>query len=478
MSSSHPSVRPHALVLRALLACLCVLVASLTLVGPADAAHRLSAPTGLRTGAPTATTLTVRWTAPRGAKAFRVQYSTSATMRGARSLRTRRAAGRLTGLRAASRYYVRVQVVDRRTGRALSAFTRAASGRTFAPAAPSTPPPTAPSATPIVWPASTPAPGASIGQAPVRVASFNVFGVNNDAKSTADMRPWRERRAVVAAQILREQVDVVGLQEANQSTIYGSSLDYGTTQYGDLRGAVNAAGAHYAVTNEASYNCLRENSNQGCVPTYRGASNSTRILYNTDTLDLLAQGSMKYAAQSAGHIDRYLAWGVFRVRATGGEFLFVDTHLDSYDTTVRVAQWRELIDRVNALQNGRPVVAVGDFNTSKFSAWAAQMLPAMEHAGYGDVLNQQYANPNAVSPRAQNRVDAWISSFHGFSRTVAGYSKYQGSRIGNNIDWVFATNGLTVTDWKTVVDHDPSTLQITGVIPSDHAMVAATLLIP
>ena len=49
--------------------------------------------------------------------------------------------GRLTGLRAASRYYVRVQVVDRRTGKALSAFTRAASGRTFTPAAPSTPPP-------------------------------------------------------------------------------------------------------------------------------------------------------------------------------------------------------------------------------------------------------------------------------------------------------------------------------------------------
>ena len=43
---------------------------------------------------------------------------------------------------------------------------------------------------------------------------------------------------------------------------------------------------------------------------------------------------------------------------------------------------------------------------------------------------------------------------------------------------MFASNALTVTEWKTVVDHDPSTLQITGVIPSDHSMVAATLLIP
>ena len=77
-----------------LLACLCVLVASLTLVADRPTRHSaLSAPRGLRTGAPTATSLTVRWAAPRGAKAFRVQYSTSAAMRGAKSLRTTRATG-------------------------------------------------------------------------------------------------------------------------------------------------------------------------------------------------------------------------------------------------------------------------------------------------------------------------------------------------------------------------------------------------
>ena len=71
-----------------------------------------------------------------------------------------------------------------------------------------------------------------------------------------------------------------------------------------------------------------------------------------------------------------------------------------------------------------------------------------------------------------------MNSFHGFARRSPATRPSRARRIGNNIDWVFATNGLTVTDWKTVVDHDPSTLQITGVIPSDHAMVAATLLIP
>ena len=114
------------------------------------------------------------------------------------------------------------------------------------------------------------------------------------------------------------------------------------------------------------------------MPLYRGASNSTRILYNTDSLELLAQGSMRYDSQ-AGKIDRYLAWGVFRVRATGGEFLFADTHLDSYDSVLRVYQWRELA-RVNLLKNGRPVVVVGDFKTTAL-ARASEMLPRMQAEG-------------------------------------------------------------------------------------------------
>ena len=285
---------------------------------------------------------------------------------------------------------------------------------------------------------------------------------------------------MVVSQILAEHPAVVGLQEANQSTTYASSLDYGGTQYDDLVGALAAQGAHYAVTNANPYNCLKATSSTDCVPTYRGASNSSRIIYDTDALDPVAQGSMRYAAQAAGKIDRYLAWGVFRVRATGGELFFADTHLDSYDVDVRVAQWRELIARVNLLKNGRPVVVVGDFNTTKFSTWAQEMLPLMQDQGYGDVLDQQYASAAIASPRAQRLENAWVSSSNRFQRDVRtfSYDDAPTGKIGNNIDWVFATNSLVVKDWKTVVDYDPATLQVTGVIPSDHCMVRATLVIP
>ena len=397
-------------------------------------------------------------------------------MRGAKYLRTTTAAGTLRSLKPSTRYWFRVRVMKPRSSTALSAFTKKTypSARTATAAAP--PPPAAP----IAWPTTTPAPGTSIGAADVRVASFNLFGANNDASAAGEQRPWRVRRPAVVRQVLGQQADVVGLQEANQSTTYAANLDYGTTQYDDLVGALGAAGGHYAVTNQSSYNCQKATSSTDCVPLYRGASNSTRILYNTDSLELLAQGSMRYDSQAVGKIDRYLAWGVFRVRATGGEFLFADTHLDSYDSGVRVNQWRELIARVNLLKNGRPVVVVGDFNTTKFSPWASEMLPRMQAEGYGDVLDQQYNSNEIAAPRARSLVNAWISSSNRFDRNVRSFSydTARDTKIGNNIDWVFASNGLAVKEWETVVDFDPQTLQVNGVIPSDHCMVRATLVIP
>ena len=476
MTSHRLTTGAPGLAVRLLLAGACVLASSLTLVGPADAAYRFTAPRTLRAAAVTSTTVSLRWATPRGARAFQVQYAASSSMRGAKYLRTTKAAGTLRSLRPATRYWFRVRVMKPGTSSPLSSFTKAARTATVAVPVVSTPAPAAA----IVWPTSTPAPGTSVGAADVRVASFNLFGINNDASSAGERRPWRERRPAVVRQVMGEQADVVGLQEANQSTTYTAQLNYGATQYDDLVGALGAAGGHYAVTNASSYNCQKATSSTGCVPVYRGASNSTRILYNTDTLQLVTQGAMRYEAQAAGKIDRYLAWGVFRVKATGGEFFFANTHLDSYETSVRVAQWRELIARVNLLKNGRPVVVVGDFNTTKFSSWAADLLPRMQAEGYGDVLDQQYDRAEIASPRARSLVNAWVSSSNHFARDVHdfSYNKDRGTKIGNNIDWVFASNGLAVKEWKTVVDFDPQSLVVDGVIPSDHCMVRATLVIP
>ena len=106
------------------------------------------------------------------------------------------------------------------------------------------------------------------------------------------------------------------------------------------------------------------------------------------------------------------------------------------------------------------------------------MLPAMKAAGFGDVMNQQYQVNPPVSPRAEVVVNGWINSFNDYRRDITPYSySTNHAKVGNGIDWVFATNSLRVKQWKVVIDFNPATLQINGVIPSDHNMISAVLVL-
>lgn len=324
---------------------------------------------------------------------------------------------------------------------------------------------------------SSPA-GAATPRTTVRVASFNISTVSSDSKASGNHRRWKFRRPVVVSQILRRKLDVIGLQEANQSSIYARSLRYGVNQYLDLKGALNAKGGHYALTNRSAYNCLRSTSAQRCHYRNRGASGDNRILYNTRTLSMVHQGSVRFRHQKAGKNTRYLAWAIFRSRHTGRQFFFVDTHLDPYSTSVRKAQWRELIAHIDRLKHSRPVVAVGDFNSSKFDSYTRTFLPAMKRHGYGDVVNQSYRHPLASPRRAQTSSRGWVNSFNAYRRNIRPYA-YEDARrkVGNGIDWIFAGNRMLVRHWEVVTNVNPRTLRVRGVMPSDHSMVRATLTI-
>lgn len=312
----------------------------------------------------------------------------------------------------------------------------------------------------------------------VRVGSFNLNGVNNDDRASGNHLVWRLRRPAVVSQILAKHTDVLGLQEANQSTIYKSHLDFGDNQYLDLVGALRHAGAPYEVTNAAMYNCERSQSSQNCDYVNRNASNDTRIIFNSSRVRLLDQGSVQYDAQTAGKNVRYYVWAKFAMRSTGHEFFFATTHLDPYQASTRKAQWDQLISLTNRLHGSLPVVVTGDFNTSKFTDYAATYLPRMKSEGYGDVLNQTFADTTIDHPRAESLRNAWVGSFNDFRRNVADYG-YEDARnkVGNGIDWIFASNNLEVKRWGVTVTMNQATAQVKGVIPSDHEMVRATLVI-
>lgn len=335
----------------------------------------------------------------------------------------------------------------------------------------------------------------------LRVGSFNVRSVQFDYHLAPGEQPWLLRRGAVVSTILGEHSDVVGLQEASQNLNFGSKPGVAShyvnghgivgtgssatdvqTQYFDIRNGLNdgTAGRPWRMTNPYLYNCVRLTTNTNCVPQDRGASRDTKIVYRTDRLTMLDSGSYLYRTQSGGLNDgRYFVWAKFSVKSTGKQFFFATTHLMNGAAADRQAEWQEVITKTNQLSDGLPVVITGDFQSSKFAAPSDTMMQAMKDAGYGDVVNQTYGTVHLVSQRAQTMVNAWINSMAGIDPSVADYS-YENNRswIGNNIDWVFASNSLTVTRWKVCLKFDPTTLQRTGVIPSDHNMVASNVIIP
>ena len=296
----------------------------------------------------------------------------------------------------------------------------------------------------------------------LRVGTFNVLSVSADA-TAGDKQPWTVRRVAVISQILRNRLGVVGLQEANASTIYGARLVDGSNQYLDLLNGLNRAGGHYALTS-----------------TDRAVSGDSRIAYDVGLYTLVRQGGYTYAARTAGKAPRYLAWAVLRDKTTGMSFLFTTTHLDPYDRVIRVQQWREMIAQVNALKGALPVVITGDFNTTKYSEWGAPMLQAMADNGYPDTIGQRYhTNPSPLRPLSTARI--WVNSFNDFRRDVKSFSYYTTRlsptpKTGNGIDWIFASDSLTVRGVEVVVNMT-SAMQLSGTIPSDHNLLRATIIL-
>jgi len=311
----------------------------------------------------------------------------------------------------------------------------------------------------------------------VRVASFNLQSATLD-RSSGMQQPWRKRRAKVVRQILNQRVDVLGVQEAAYSPSFRKRLVAGATQYLDLRNGLNAHGGRYGVTTRAAVNCRRPFVSYRCAYRDRDASAAERILYNKRKLTLVSRNAMRYTRQSSRSPNMYLAWAVFRSKATGRRFLFTTTHLDPHRRAVRKAQWRQMIRVIKRKRNGRPTVSVGDFNVTKFDRMAATMLPAMRRARIGDVLNQRYRVNPSRNVRAESRVNGWLNTYNRLSRSVRRFG-YEDARrkTGNGIDYIFASNRLRVLQYKVVCRFNRRTLRVKGILPSDHNMIRATIRI-
>jgi endonuclease/exonuclease/phosphatase family metal-dependent hydrolase len=152
-------------------------------------------------------------------------------------------------------------------------------------------------------------------------------------------------------------------------------------------------------------------------------------------------------------------WAAIDVKMRGSKFRFVTTHLDSVVPAIRVAQANELL--LTAANTSLPVVMAGDFN-----------IPA-----------DNSLDPSFPAYRAMigaGLTDAWQSkraSDPGFTAHQAENLLNPTSQLTHRIDLVLFRGAFGVADIN-LIGNQQADRTSSGLWPSDHAGVAATLRLP
>ena len=424
-------------------------------------------PTGLKVEKRDASSITFDWKDVPGAPRYRIQIADNAQLKGSTFHRFWESTGTVTGLSAGRTYYARARVITD-DGLNLSNYSPAivskpapSGGGDDGEEEPTTPPP------------ATPPP--SGGSKPLTVASFNVRCANCYKKQNLE-RPWSERRATVVSTILEHEPDVIGIQEASQGWLKSGSKKIDLSQFEDLRNRLRSGGTPYEVTNKHRNNCVKSTTPSSCKHKDQGASQGTKVFFNTDTVKLVSQGSQKLP-QCSGCNERYVAWAVLEQKSTGDRFFFANSHLEATSKyyALRKSQTKAMMDEVEMRRpKGMPAFVVGDFNSTRYATPTNAPYDEIVSHGFVDPLGHTYKSPKISSTAtAEKRIRANYNSHNNFVRTVP---KYASNENGSNLDYIFTTKMRTL-EWETVMDLDSSG-KIAGVIPSDHNMLVAKVLLP
>ena len=283
---------------------------------------------------------------------------------------------------------------------------------------------------------------------PLSVATFNIRCHSCGGPS------WLSRRGAVASAITSHGLDVVGLQEAQQSDPNG----VGIPQFADLMRQLAARQDGWQITSRQVDGSL-----------------GTRIIYNTRSVRLVKSGSVRYGNQLGGNHfrQRFYSWAVFKQRSSGKNFLFVSTHLEPRSVSVRLSQARQLAAETESMRGSLPAIVVGDMNASQYHVYGVHQ--ALTSAGYVDPLG---VLPSSHRPSSEatveKRINTHLDSFNNFSSRPVG--SVRPPLNGTYIDYIFTTP-MRVLEYENVVDLDASG-RFRGGAPSDHNMLRAVVGLP
>jgi hypothetical protein len=283
------------------------------------------------------------------------------------------------------------------------------------------------------------------------------------------------RMQAVATQIMRAAPALVSLQELDEwytaplnpltGTCGTPTLEFGMFQ--ELQDALAAQGAHYKVAEEAQQYAFPPIP--GIIPpsTFLCVSlvNHVAILARTDLDPTKFQWSNPQSAQYAatlqfpspiGLLPLPRAWVSVDVTFNGNAFRFIGTHLESLVPAIREAQGAEL--RSGPANTGLPVILAMDSNS--------QAAPLPPDPTYMDFIAAGYN-------------DGWTAIFP----LVPGLTCCQAELDNNPVSQLYQRIDLILTKGNAEVQNialfgeDPSTRTAGGLWPSDHAGVAAQVVV-
>lgn len=313
----------------------------------------------------------------------------------------------------------------------------------------------------------------------LRVATYNiylgadlslVFGVESPEQLRQQAQlvyrqllgtDFAARAEAIARLLVRDRVDVVGLQEVARWSMAAPGPDgaMGEPQLwcdflAELLGALDRAGTRYEA--------------HAANPNFHGsAAISERVEMSVLGLNVILVRRDSGIAVTSSRTGSYSvtldigtgmeglvlnvprSWGWVDAVVDGSRFRFVNTHTEAYDEPTRNAQRDELLHQVG--DPGMPVIVVGDFNSPPESAG----MPASFQ-------------------------DAWVVAGDGGPGHTCGQAPDLANAedlLAERIDYVWVRDAL-VDSCRVVGSADQDRTTGANLWPSDHACVVCDIRLP
>jgi len=278
------------------------------------------------------------------------------------------------------------------------------------------------------------------------------------------------RSRLLAREVRRTRPDVIGLQEVAlwrrgaDGVKDGAATPATTVVYdflGLLRSRLRAAGQRYRVARV---------QNEADIEAPVSMGYDVRLTMRDVVLVRVRKGLRvrrrlggNYAATfevptAIGTLSSRRGWAGIDGTLQGRRFRFVDTHLEAFDETVRLAQARALV--AGPVRRGGTVVVAGDLNSDPSGATGAKpdAYDALIAAGLRDTWRLR--NPDAPGNECCLKQETIMDPPPG--------------PFDHRVDHILAKGRFSVARTR-IVGTDPANRTAAGLWPSDHGGVATTL---